>query len=369
MIDDEVRAMLRRRAGDVDPAPAEWGHRITRVDHGDDRSPTRRRPPMPLLVAAVMVVVLGLAGVLAARPDGGQRVGTVAPVTSVAPPPPAPDIRPLWPATTRAGLDALQRQADAGRRPDLLDPRAAAGQYLSDRFLAVTEKRVAFEVKEYRAGDNQSGEVPFVADSLPGTVLVRRLGGEGSLWYVVALTNLRLPVESAYDRAVYVTQVRPTTAGRLVTRLSNPDGAVGPDDGFVEVTAGEAVDVLRGPAGQGPGVVALVRLTGADGKVSLAEFDVTPTSRPTYCQILDQMSGERPESFVGSDEQVAEIEVLLAAAPPELAGDLATYRDHVRDHVDPAAPASQETVNWPAPVRAAIQRIDAHDARLCRGAP
>lgn len=64
-----------------------------------------------------------------------------------------------------------------------------------------------------------------------------------------------------------------------------------------------------------------------------------------------------------------DISRLQGAASPEIMQDLKLYFAYVRSEVDPADPQSQERINWPADVRAALARIDVHDARLCRGAP
>lgn len=384
MTEESVREMLQRRAGDVIPSPAAWAEIETRLGGDGDAQvlplvPRRARRLPPMLVAAAVLVAVGLAALVVTRPDGDQRV-TTSPadtaVTSTTAPGPVgvgdAEIPSLWPATTTAGLLALQADADAGRRPDLLDPRAAAGQYLSDRFLAVPGRRVDFEVREYRAGDSMSGEVPYVADRLPGSVLVSRLGGGDGIWYVSALTALGLPtMDVVYDGARLTADIRPTVAGQLEVEVSGPKGGDRIGESGRAVQAGELVR-LDTPFRDNVAAIALLRLTSTDGTVSLSEIrsdrrtstkvEATPYS---YCKTRYDVSGERPESYVGSDEHLADIGRLLDAAPPAVVADLGAYRAFVADDVSPGDPASQETANWPAAIRERIQRIDAHDQRVC----
>jgi len=387
MIEDEVRQMLERRAGDVSPSPGAWAeieHRLDGAGGGDGGSrvvampvlPARRVPP--LLVAAAVLVALGVAAALVAGPDGASRVDTgpagpvsTAPPTTVGGTDPGPPS--LWPATTAAAHATFQAEADAGRRPDLLDPRAAAGQYLSDRFAAGPGPRVDVEVG-YGASDLTSGEFAFLAGGLRGSVLVRRSGGEGSIWYVTALTTLRLPIEAAgYDGTTFSTRVRPTAAGQLESQIALV-GDGDPVRAVQDVVAGRPVE-FTGTHRGGTAAVVLLRLTGADGAVSLAEFRVqsapAPADRPVggYCDVLDSVSGVRPDSYSGSGEHLADIDRLLATAPPAVAADLAVYRAFVASSVRPGDSASQDPFAWPAEVLAALARIEAHDARQCRGAP
>ena len=391
MIDDEVRQMLERRARDVSPSPDAWAEieaRLAGEVAGEDRvapPPARLHRRAPFLIAAAVLVALGVTAALVAGPDGTSRVDTGPAGPALTPPSTtfdAIDAHPealrlievsVWPATDAAAHAALQAEADAGSRPDLLDPRAAAGQYLSDRFVAGPGPRVDFEVGEYRAGDAQSGEVAYLAGGLPGSVLVRRSGGEGSIWYVIALTTLRLPVEAAsFDGTTVSVRVRPTVAGQLESQIAWV-GEGDPVRAVQDVVAGRPVEFAETHRSDTAAVV-LLRLTGADGVVSLAELRVQRASPPVdpsvagYCTVLDSVSGERPASYPGSGEHLADIDRLLAAAPPEVAADLAAYRAFVAASVRPGDPASQDAAAWPAEVRADLARIDAHDARRCRGA-
>jgi len=381
MTENDVRQMLQRRAGDVSPSPDAWADIERRLtgEGGDGRVvPLRNRPARrypPFLVAAAVLVALGVAAAVLSGPDGSSRVDTTPASPSPTAPPTtfggsSPSLAAVWPATTVDGLNALQADADAGRRPDLLNPRAAAGQYLGDRFLALPGERVDFEVLEYRAGDSQSGEVPYRADGLPGTVLVRRTAGEGSIWFVVGSTSLRLPVVNAgYDGRRFTAGLQPTAAGRLEVALHGGDGD-DPVRTVQDVTAGQQIELDQALPGRRAAIALMVH-TGTDGVVSLAEVraDGPAPIRPAYCEVLDSVMGERPESYVGSEAHLADIGRLQGAADPAIMQELKLYYDFVVDEVSPADPPSQEVENWPQPVRDALQRIDAHDSRLCRSGP
>ena len=384
MIEDEVRQMLERRAGDVSPSPGAWAEIEHRLDGAGDgagegrvvalrRETARRRFP---LVAAAVLVALGVAAAIAAGPDGASRVDTTpagpsptAPPTTFGGEAPTPAI---WPATTTRGLQSLQADAAAGRRPDLLDPRAAAGQYLSDLLQPPNGPVEGFEVQQFRAGDAQSGEVPYVMGGLPGTVLVRRLAGDGSIWYVTALTHLTLPVTRVgYDGTRFTAEIRPTAPGRLIATITPVGGGQGRNVDFESVVAGQAVGVDAALPGAGA-AIALFRLIGPGGApTTLAQVrsDEPAPIRAAYCEVLDSVMGERPESYVGSDEHLADLSRLRDAAPPEVVRDVAAYRAFVADRVSPGDPLTQDVQSWPQAVRDALQRIDAANARLCQGAP
>src|SRR5687768_1751600 len=62
--------------------------------------------------------------------DGTVALSEVVPAGD--PAQPKGEIVHVWPATDADGMVVLQEEATLGRRPDLLDPRAVAGAYLSD---------------------------------------------------------------------------------------------------------------------------------------------------------------------------------------------------------------------------------------------
>lgn len=154
----------------------------------------------------------------------------------------------VWPATDAEGIEALQAQADSGERPDLLDPRAVAGAFLTE----VLAGSADFGVQDLRQGDASSGEVPYaLADGADGTVLVRRSGGEGSIWYVVGATSASLEIaELRREETHLVADVRSSMSGTLQWTGAPP----------VAVRSGEIVSIGRPdtPVGSYPVVVRLV---------------------------------------------------------------------------------------------------------------
>lgn len=69
---DDVRRMLERRAGDVSPAPDAWDAIEDRLAHTAPGPPRLRS--RPALLAAVLVVLVGVAAVAVSRPDRTERV-------------------------------------------------------------------------------------------------------------------------------------------------------------------------------------------------------------------------------------------------------------------------------------------------------
>lgn len=303
MIEHDVRQMLARRAEDAAPAPDAWERIVARI--GDDApdaqvielAPQRRRfngkTMLTAVAAAVLIVFTSL--VVIQNRGGDQDLETADEGTSPAPSNPEPgpiaagafSDRPVWPATTDEGLARLQAEADAGRRPDLLDPRAVAGGYLSERLLDPSTRRSVqpFKVNEFLEGDPSSGEVPYESPtgSDAGWVLVRRSGGDGSIWYVVGSNSRSIAVKvAAYDGSELAGEVVSSHSGSLDIRVSSTDGNDPANSDTRPVAAGNPVD-LRLPFAGKPGVVVQLRLTQEpSGTISFAEIrlDRFPTAEP-----------------------------------------------------------------------------------------
>lgn len=86
-----------------------------------------------------------------------------------------------------------------------------------------------------------------------------------------------------------------------------------------------------------------------------------------FCEVFADVGGEQPESYVGSEQHVSDIERLLAVAPPEVSGDLEMFRDFVASgSIDTTEdPASNETTSWPDEVQAAVSQLQAFGAENC----
>lgn len=125
-LESDVRAMLARRAGDVDAADLRPGlpdpNRVVVPLH----RPARRRPAALAVAAAVVLLALVGAVVVANRPDGGSEVATD-PTPSTARPtvPGAPEVWDLPPSVDLGSTPPLWTGGD--------DPAAVANDYLRDR--------------------------------------------------------------------------------------------------------------------------------------------------------------------------------------------------------------------------------------------
>ena len=86
-----------------------------------------------------------------------------------------------------------------------------------------------------------------------------------------------------------------------------------------------------------------------------------------FCVEFASLGGERPESYVGSAEQVADIEGLLAVAPDSVAADVAIFRDYLSSGAidSESDPESNLTENWPDEVQTAIASTQTFAAENC----
>jgi hypothetical protein len=90
-------------------------------------------------------------------------------------------------------------------------------------------------------------------------------------------------------------------------------------------------------------------------------------SAEAFCMEYASLQGERPESYVGSPEQVADADGLLAVAPAAVAADLAALRDYLASGAidSDADPDSNLIENWPDDVQTAIANTEAFVAENC----
>ncbi|HEV2810347.1 MAG TPA: hypothetical protein VGV93_08140 [Acidimicrobiales bacterium] len=114
---------------------------------------------------------------------------------------------------------------------------------------------------------------------------------------------------------------------------------------------------------------ALVALTvsvaacGEDDAATGTKADAT--DRAAFCADAPDPSVEFPESYVGSSEHVEHLRQLRSQAPTELREDLDFITTHFGNTVDPSAPDSQLTENFPEDVNAAIARVTAYIDENC----
>lgn len=166
----------------------------------------------------------------------------------------------VWPATDSAGLAELQRQADDGFRPDLLDPQAVAGAFLAE-LLPRDESPTSYTVGDFQQGDTTSGEVPYIlSDGASGTILVRTTGEDGAIWFVSGATSDDLEiVEARREETHLVADVRSGATGTLTWTGATP----------VAVEAGQLVSIGRPDTPLG-GYPIVVRLVDGDRTLAIA---------------------------------------------------------------------------------------------------
>ena len=88
-------------------------------------------------------------------------------------------------------------------------------------------------------------------------------------------------------------------------------------------------------------------------------------SEATFCAVYATLPTDTPESYVGSAEHLADIERLLDASPPEIAGQVESFRIYVASGNITADPASKDTANFPPLVRQDVEGIRAYAASNC----
>lgn len=168
--------------------------------------------------------------------------------------------------------------------------------------------------------------------------------------------------------SVVVPLVVPTAGGQTLVLGGSPqpDGelAIELDDGTTLSAPQIADDVIDWGVARFA-VPADRRIVGIDGM----PFDVPPEVVPTgtFCDVMAGLAGERPESYVGSAEQISDIVELLAASPDAIEGDVRRFLAFVESgFIDSANdPTSNETANWPADVQESIADIQAYAAETC----
>ena len=89
-------------------------------------------------------------------------------------------------------------------------------------------------------------------------------------------------------------------------------------------------------------------------------------SLDAFCVDLAPRDIERPESYIGSAEQIADIDGLIALAPADVSEDLATLRIYLASGAITAAdPESNVIVNWPPEVQAAVMAVADYRTTNC----
>ncbi len=95
-----------------------------------------------------------------------------------------------------------------------------------------------------------------------------------------------------------------------------------------------------------------------------ADLSVAPPA--AYCAQAQAMEGERPEAYAGSAEQLADVTVLRALAPAQVAAQLDVFIDYLESGaIDASDPDSNLIESFPADVQAALNEIYSFNEANC----
>jgi hypothetical protein len=199
-----------------------------------------------------------------------------------------PGIDSIWSPFTRAELDRLQAAVDQGHQPWRLDPVSVAEAYLRDRI------EVEPVMGAYRPLDAFSGEVPYRGKPLPteggcgcprlvdseylqGHVLLRRLGGSGSVFFVVGQRSPEVSVTSSVTSQTVTLHVRTDLVGEVYA-VAGPLRSEATAHDHARVVAGQRVTLtLKLGARQFPLLVQIIH-SGVGLPARLTEFRLGPAS-------------------------------------------------------------------------------------------
>jgi len=199
-------------------------------------------------------------------------------------PPDSPALTSIWHPFTRAELDELQATVDEGRQPWRLDPVSVAESFLRGHM------EVDPVMGAYRPSDAFSGEVPYrgrplstdcgcprLVDSelLLGRVLVRRLAGPGSVFFVVGQRSPQISVTSDVAGRTVTLNINSTIDGE-VTAVAGPVRSEATAHDYAQVVAGRQVTLtLKVGARQFPLLVRIIhtRRPGLPARVTEFRLD------------------------------------------------------------------------------------------------
>jgi len=115
-------------------------------------------------------------------------------------------------------------------------------------------------------------------------------------------------------------------------------------------------------------IVAATACSGSDEVSSDTAVSSEPTaSLDEFCEQYELPQGERPESYVGSQEQIEDIENLRTVALDAVSKDLSTFSDYLSSGAidSQADPDSNLIENWPEDVQTAVEKIQAFGTETC----
>ena len=103
----------------------------------------------------------------------------------------------------------------------------------------------------------------------------------------------------------------------------------------------------------------------ANSAQSLPAQDQTSTTSD-LTMFCSEVSGERPEAYVGSPENLADVTHATAIAPPEIRPQMQAVQSFLASGgIDPNNPDSRLTTNWPPAVQTAATEIKSYLSSHC----
>jgi hypothetical protein len=223
-------------------------------------------------------------------PDPAAATLPVEDKADAAPPagtPDSPALTSIWQPFTRAQLDRLQATVDEGHQPWRADPVSVAEAFLRDHM------EIDPVMGAYRPLDAFSGEVPYRGKPLPtecgcprlvdseflqGRVLLRRLGGPGSVFFVVGQRSPQVSVTSSFVGRTLTLTIRAKIAGEI-SAVAGPLRSEATANDYAQVVAGQQVTLtLKVGARQFPLLVRIIHTRRPGLPARLTEFRVDPVS-------------------------------------------------------------------------------------------
>jgi hypothetical protein len=195
--------------------------------------------------------------------------------------PDSPALTSIWHPFTRAQLDRLQAALDEGHQPWRADPVSVAEAFLRGHM------EIDPVMGAYRPLDAFSGEVPYRGKPLPtdcgcprlvdteflqGRVLLRRLGGPGSVFFVVGQRSPQISVASDVAGRTVTLNIRSKIDGE-VTAVAGPLRSEATANDYAQVVAGRQVTLtLKVEARQFPLLVQIIHTRRPGLPARLTEF-------------------------------------------------------------------------------------------------